>query len=68
VYVQLKIFRHWEYPKPLNFCVKWKVAKEKENHNARIEKSGTRHASVPMWQELLTIEKVDKMDNLNHHR
>ena len=51
----MQIFHHWANPKPINFRAKRKVGMEKEKHNIRIDKDGSRHATIPMWQELPQI-------------
>ena len=43
------------YPKPLVLRTKRKVEMEEKKRNIRIDQDGTRHAPVPMWQELPQI-------------
>ena len=43
------------YPKPLVLQVKKEGGNGKKKRNIRIDQDGTRHAPVPMWQELPQI-------------
>ncbi len=51
----LEDFSSLGYPKPLVFQAKRKVEMEEKKRNIRIDQDGTRHAPVPMWQELPQI-------------
>lgn len=51
----LEDFSSLGYPKPLVFQAKRKVEMEEKKRNIRIDQDGTRHAPVPMWQELSQI-------------
>ena len=56
----LEDFLSLGYPKPLVFQAKRKVEMEEKKRNIRIDQDGTRHAPVPMWQELpqITIRRA----------
>ena len=56
----LEDFSSLGYPKPLVFQAKRKVEMEEKKRNIRIDQDGTRHAPVPMWQELpqITIRRA----------
>lgn len=51
----LEDFSSLGYPKSLVFQAKRKVEMEEKKRNIRIDQDGTRHAPVPMWQELPQI-------------
>ena len=51
----LEDFLSLGYPKPLVFQAKRKVEMEEKKRNIRIDQDGTRHAPVPMLQELSQI-------------
>ena len=54
-FATLEDFSSLGYPKPLVFQAKRKVEMEEKKRNIRIDQDGTRHAPVPMWQELPQI-------------
>lgn len=51
----LEDFSSFGYPKPLVFQAKRKVEMEEKKRNIRIDQDGTRHAPIPLWQELPQI-------------
>ena len=51
----LEDFSSLGYPKPLVFQAKRKVEMEEKKRNIRIDQDGTRHAPIPLWQELPQI-------------